>query len=133
MMTRSVLKIVVCVFLSRAGFAQELQTNSIERFSVKPDQCIALHKGQVCYKTLQFYWHTPETGKYCLFIQKTKDPLLCWWGNEQSNYRYEFASRKSTIFEIRKEDTGMVFNNLKVKVAWVYQSSRKSNSGWRLF
>ena len=133
MKTLPTLLAVACWFLVKASPAEEIHQDSIQYFSVKPGQCIALHKGQVCYKSLAFRWHTPETGKYCLYMQEKSKPLLCWHGREKSTYTYELASRKSITFEIRPQNSETVLSKVNVKVAWVYQSSRKINSGWRLF
>jgi len=131
--TLFILIVVACCFLLETSPAEAIHRDSIKHFSVKPGQCIALRKGQVCYKSLEFRWLTPETGEYCLYIQEKSKPLLCWHGREKSTYRYELASRKSITFEIRAQNSATVLSKVNVKVAWVYQSSRKINSGWRLF
>jgi len=110
-------------------FADSLTT----QLSVKPDRCIALYQGQVCYQTVTFHWQTPEYGEYCLFIQNQANPLLCWMGDQRNTYAQEFKSKQSVVYEIRTKGSKEILFETKVKVAWVYKSNRKSNSGWRLF
>ncbi len=102
-------------------------------FSVKPDRCIALHQGQVCYQKLKFHWQLPTSGEFCLFQLPQEKPLLCWKAVEQKSFVHEFKSDSSIMYQIRVKNQASSLAAVKVKVAWVYRSSRKSTSGWRLF
>lgn len=102
-------------------------------FSAQPDRCIALHQGQVCYQQVTFNWNTPSSGEYCLFQLELPEALTCWNGNQQTSQRIDFASSSSLVYQIRGRGQNEVVSQVTVEVAWVYRSSRKSFSRWRLF
>ncbi len=102
-------------------------------FDVKPNRCIALHQGQTCYQKLTFHWQTPASGEYCLFQNSKAEPVTCWAGREKKSFIQAFESDSSIIYQIRIKDQTGNLSTVTVKVAWVYRSSRKSASGWRLF
>lgn len=101
--------------------------------NIKPNRCIALHQGQMCYQKLDIHWRTPALGEFCLYATNTQTPLICWEGNSLQNTSQTFKSDASVIYQIRPIDSKEVLSEQKVKVAWVYKTSRKSASGWRLF
>lgn len=121
----TVLTISLSVYLSADGMPSQL--------SVKPDRCIALHQGQVCYQTITLKWQTPTYGEYCLFDQRQAKPLLCWVGDQKNMHVQEFTSSQSVSYHIRTKASNKKVSEVRIKVAWVYQSNRKSSSSWRLF
>ncbi|MDO3387638.1 DUF3019 domain-containing protein [Gilvimarinus sp. SDUM040013] len=102
-------------------------------FSVKPSRCIALHKGQKCYQTVEFSWRLVSGGLYCLYSSTSTEPLVCWQGKALSSFHYEFQSAESITFYIRNETLASTQAKTKVDVAWVYKNRQKASSGWRLF
>jgi acyl-CoA thioesterase FadM len=59
--------------------------------------------------------------------------LLCWHGDKKNTYTQEFKSKQGVTYEIRAKNDREKLTEARVKVAWVYKSSRKSTSSWRLF
>lgn len=102
-------------------------------FSVTPGQCVALHKGQSCYQEVLFQWQTPETGRYCLFNQATRQQLVCWQGRYADHYRYSFRGTKTTKFSLVHLGEDQPLAEVKLVVTWVYKAPKQSQSGWRLF
>ena len=102
-------------------------------FTVKPDRCIALNQGQLCYQHLDLEWQTEDGEQYCLYQQNLAEPVVCWSGREKSSYQLEFVSDTNIIYQIRVEGQRDVLSQVEVEVAWVYRSTRKSFSRWRLF
>lgn len=100
--------------------------------TAKPNKCIALNKGQACYQTVRFYWHTPTEGDYCLFTEGQNSPLHCWQGAGAPPFQYEFVGQRSQGFFIRTP-AGNTLAQLDLAVAWVYTSGRRDSGGWRLF
>lgn len=103
------------------------------QLQVKPQRCISLHQGQVCYQKLTFNWLTPVTGEFCLSDTETRALLTCWRGEDRTSFEYEFASRESTKFAISFKGQPEALVTVKVQVASVYKSPERSNSRWRLF
>jgi len=122
----------LCLILALLANHASADDQQIE-FGVKPDRCIALHQGQTCYQKLKFHWRTPASREYCLFQLSEAEPLVCWVGKQQASFVQEFKSDRSIIYQIRIKNQNRSLSAVKVKVAWVYRSSRKSASGWRLF
>jgi len=117
---------------STAAFAQ-LASEKPLVFTAKPNKCIALHKGQTCYQKIKFSWGALGQGEYCLYQLSSKQALTCWTNNTRRQFAFEFASADSQEFEIRREDKGVNLAQVKVIIAWVYKTRRKSSSSWRLF
>lgn len=100
---------------------------------VKPQRCISLHQGQVCYQKLTFHWVTPTADEFCLHDTATHVALTCWRGKNKTSFEYEFASRESTEFSIRFKGQTEELVKVNVQVSSVYQSPERSSSRWRLF
>lgn len=105
----------------------------VATFTVQPERCIALNRGQVCYQNLTFKWQTAAGARYCLHQEDASAPLVCWTGSEKDSHTLEFASDRNIIYRIRREGQAETLAEIEVEVAWVYRSNRKSFSGWRLF
>jgi len=114
-----------------------LYAESETYFEVKPDQCISLHQGQVCYQKLTFKWQVAGRGQYCLYQLGALKPLQCWKTSEQQAFTYEFAAANSQTFQLRSSPPLVGQDNLlvetRVKVSSVYKKGRKSANVWRLF
>lgn len=100
---------------------------------VSPERCISLHPGQVCYQQLTFSWKTPNDGEYCLYEQNLDTPLVCWVGNSQTQYRYEFEAAQTMQYSLKQKHQQQQLASVKVQVASVYRAPKKSTSNWRLF
>lgn len=103
------------------------------QLQVKPQRCISLHEGQVCYQKLTFSWQTPGRGEFCLHDTQASVVLTCWRGDEKTQHEYEFESRESADFAISYKGREEALVKVKVQVASVYKSPERSNSRWRLF
>lgn len=102
-----------------------------------PSKCVALHQGQMCYSTVTFDWQ-PQKGALaqetlCLHEENIDRPLACWQGKERLSFEHHFESSKSLHYFLRLSTDNKPLASTKVSVAWVYKSSRKSQSGWRMF
>lgn len=101
--------------------------------AAKPDRCVALHQGQVCYQTVRFVWRALDpVYDYCLLESPGGAVVHCWLGGRTGEITFEFGSAQSQVFELKRSD-GELISEVEIVVAWVYKSSRKRSSGWRLF
>ena len=115
--------------LAHGAFSAE----QVAAFTVQPERCIALNRGQLCYQQLTFQWQTAAGARYCLHQDAVAAPLICWNGNERSSHELEFESDSNIIYAIRREGQAENLTQVEVEVAWVYQSNRNGFSRWRLF
>jgi hypothetical protein len=104
-----------------------------DQLMIKPNRCIALHEGQVCYQTLKFEWKTQVADTYCLYQQDNKAPLLCWDMHQQARGTLEFESAKTQVFSLQRKRDAKVMAEFTVEVAWVYDASSHRESHWRIF
>ncbi|HMW50002.1 MAG TPA: DUF3019 domain-containing protein, partial [Cellvibrionaceae bacterium] len=102
------------------------QEDSAATLTAKPNKCIALNRGQACYQTVRFYWHTPAAGDYCLFAEGQPTPLHCWQGAGAPPFQHEFVGQQSQGFFIRTPE-GQTLAQLDLVVAWVYTSGRRDS------
>jgi hypothetical protein len=124
-------KLVSLCFLLVLGITHaDSQTSSL---TVKPDRCIGLQQGQTCFTTLKFKWTTPAAGEFCLFDERSTDPLVCWVGDSKTSFSQPFESNLNVIYEIRLKSNDEPLAQVLVKVSWVYKSNLSTTSRWRLF
>lgn len=97
--------------------------------TVKPNKCVSLHKGQMCYQKLKFSWQS-DTG-VCLYIQNNDAPLHCAEPGV-GQWVYDFESERGQQFELRDREGGALAE-VTVDVASVYQGQRRATTGWRIF
>lgn len=100
---------------------------------VKPERCVALRQGQTCYQEVTFKWLMPHEGNYCLFNLSTKQTLKCWKNSNQGMFYLDFQSTQSTDFVLRAEDQDTELAKTRITVSWVFKSSKRPKSSWKLF
>jgi len=125
------IKLAALSFLLLLGITHA--DNQSASLSVKPDRCIGLQQGQVCFATLKFKWTTPASGEFCLFDEHRADPLVCWIGDSETTFVEPFESNVNVNYEIRLKSSDEPVAQALVKVSWVYKSNTSSTSRWRLF
>lgn len=104
---------------------------NLTEFSVRPNQCVALRKGQVCYQRVLLHFKAPSTGDFCLHVEDNDEPVHCWTGVAAGRYRYELESSENVNFTLH-DHTGRVAE-AEVTIAWVYKSSGRRRTSWRIF
>jgi len=123
------------------GLAQDADSTSTDEedsghtieLKVSPSTCVALHKRQACRKTISITWPALPIGRYCIHDSQFTGPLKCWQANELNSVAVAYRSATSIRYEIRLHNSDMIIAHATVKTAWVYNTSRRSSSGWRLF
>lgn len=104
--------------------------NADTMLSVKPNKCVAMNKGQLCYQKLRFTFTAPA-GDYCLVSESQKTPLRCWQSVQSGQAVVPFQSDSTQQYQLIDGNLEPVAST-SVIVAWVYRKSRKRNR-WRLF
>lgn len=99
----------------------------------KPNRCVALHQGQVCFQDILLSWQVDQAGEYCLYQNHAEHPLHCWEGLSASQYRYAFASDSSIKLQLVKMPAKTLIAEAIVEVAWVYKANTRRKTHWRLF
>lgn len=99
----------------------------------KPNRCIALHQGQVCYQDIVLSWQVDHASEYCLYQQHAEQPLHCWQAVTSGQYRYAFASDSSVKLQLVNVQTKALVAETLVEVAWVYKANTRRKTHWRLF
>jgi hypothetical protein len=100
---------------------------------VTPERCIALHKGQKCYLEVTFKWRHSQISDYCLVNTTTNKVIKCWQQQAQGQFNFDFQSKLSNKFSLRKKESTINLANTQIPVAWVYKSAKRPKSTWRLF
>jgi len=110
------------------------QTVAAEKFiQLKPKRCVALHKGQTCYQTVNVSLNAHTDRDYCLYTWHEKEPLHCWQGQDEQAVHYDFASSKALVFYVKDQAENDIVASSLFEVVWVYRSKKTNNSSWRLF
>ncbi|GAC20773.1 DUF3019 domain-containing protein [Paraglaciecola arctica] len=110
----------------------EFNQNSNELL-VTPERCVALRQGQTCYQEVVFSWRQSQKGNYCLINLLTKHILKCWQNTEQGTFNLDFQSTQSTDFVLRAEKQEIDLSKTQITVSWVFKSSKRPKSSWKLF
>ena len=100
---------------------------------LKPNRCVALHQGQVCYQNIQLSWSTNQAGDYCLYQQNANVPVFCWQGAATGMHQYEFASDAPVQLQLVNMHTKTPVAMATIEVAWVYKANTRRKTHWRLF
>ncbi|WOH36441.1 DUF3019 domain-containing protein [Thalassotalea fonticola] len=126
---------IACCFTSVSANADGTQDNKAQlaQLKVTPKRCIALRKGQKCYLEVTFSWRHPKVGDYCLVNITTIKTIKCWQQQAKGELNFDFQSTLSNDFALRKQQSETDLARARIPVAWVYKSSKRAKSTWRLF
>lgn len=129
------LLLIVCWFISIPANAETTQSNSeqLPQLKVTPKPCVALRKGQKCYLEVTFTWQHPQVSNYCLVNSTTNQEMRCWEQKTKGEYSFDFQSKLSNNFALRNSKSAINIAQATIPVAWVYKSSKRAKSTWRLF
>jgi hypothetical protein len=100
---------------------------------VSPKRCVALRQGQTCYQEVTFKWQQLQIGDYCLVELPTQEVLKCWQQSRSGEFDFDFQYSQSTIFALRKEGHQQNVSETPITVSWVFKSSKRPKSSWKLF
>lgn len=121
----SLLMLVLC--------AQAMADAPIAQLQSKPNRCVALHQGQVCYQEIILYWHADRSGEYCLYQKQAQEPLHCWQAQASGEYRYAFASDTPVQVQLVSMNNKTQVAETQIDIAWVYKANTRRKTHWRLF
>lgn len=122
----------VFLFIAHAVQANDAEVGAVQ-LQLKPNRCVALHQGQVCYQSIQLSWSASQPGNYCLYQQYSESPVYCWQGVAAGQYLYEFASDASVQLQLIDVQTKTPVATATLEVAWVYKANTRRKTHWRLF
>jgi len=108
-------------------------TEQLAQLKVTPKPCVALRKGQKCYLEVTFSWQHPKISNYCLVNSTTNKTIKCWRQQTKGQFSFDFQSTLSNDFALRKQESSVDIARATIPVAWVYKSSKRAKSTWRLF
>lgn len=103
------------------------------QLQLKPNRCVALHQGQVCYQTVQIFLNAHHPGNYCLYRQGDTMPVYCWQSVASGQHQYEFASDGAVQLQLINMQTKTLIATATLDVAWVYKANTRRKTHWRLF
>lgn len=104
-----------------------------DKLWLKPERCIALHQGQVCYQKITVQWQANKTSNVCLVQDGVVTPLNCWSNALAGTFLWEFEGQKSTKLRLIDSDSHHILVEQLLTVAWVYDANSRRESHWRLF
>jgi len=138
--TMAVFLLIACWFISvsvKADIVKSITTPSnssqLAQLTVTPKPCVALHKGQTCYLEVTFSWQHPQVNNYCLVNTTTNKTITCWKKQARGAFSFDFQSTSSNDFALRGQASDIDLAQTRIPVAWVYKSSKRAKSTWRLF
>lgn len=106
---------------------------NIDGLFVTPERCVAVRQGQTCYQEVTFNWHQSSQGNYCLVELSTMDVLQCWQHVSFGEFELDFQSSESRDFALRGQDKTANLAVTSITVSWVFKSSKRPKSSWKLF
>ena len=113
-----------------ASSTENIHTPQLE---VTPKPCVALRKGQKCYLEVTFSWQHPKVSDYCLVNSTTNKTMKCWQQQAKGEFSFDFQSKLSNDFVLRQQESATDIARATIPVAWVYKTSKRAKSTWRLF
>jgi len=126
---------ILCLIMASNVYASSVyaDTSNVAHLEVSPEQCIALRKGQKCYLEVTFSWRHPQVSDYCLVNITTNKTIKCWNHQAKGELNFDFQSTLSHDFALRVKGATVDLAHARIPVAWVYKSSKRAKSTWRLF
>lgn len=125
--------LLVLLLPSNVIWAADTAPTQQVQLQSKPNRCVALHQGQVCYQDIVLSWQVDQASEYCLYQQHAEQPLHCWQSVSSGQYSYAFASDSSVKLQLVNAQTKSVVAETLVEVAWVYKANTRRKTHWRLF
>jgi len=125
--------VALCLMMTSNAIATPTGNSNSAQLDVTPKRCIALRKGQKCYLEVTFQWQHPQISNYCLINKTTNKSLKCWSNQSAGNFSFDFQSTESNDFTLRNQNSTTDLANARIALAWVYKSSKRAKSTWRLF
>ena len=123
------LVLLAALLLSPFAYAESAAVT----LKAKPQQCVVLHEGQMCKKTINLFWRAATAKNYCLWVGNQKQPLQCWKTAKQGEFQYSFDANNSLPFYLIEDQQTSAAAEVVISVAWVYEAKRESRATWRLF
>lgn len=137
---RSILLFFTCGFILFSANATATQANTttnnsvqLAQLKVTPKPCVSLRKGQKCYLEVTFNWLHPKVNNYCLVNITTNKLVKCWQQQAEGEFSFDFQSTLSNEFVLRQQGSTTDLARTQIPVAWVYKSSKRAKSTWRIF
>lgn len=107
--------------------------DNVVSLTAKPERCVALNEGQICYQKTLLTWQTEKIADYCLFESDRKEPITCWLNTNQGQAKIDFASETTKKYQLTLKKIEDPIASTKVEVTWVYSKKKKRRTSWRLF
>jgi hypothetical protein len=123
----------LCLMMASNVSALSADINNTAHLEVTPKRCIALHKGQKCYLEVIFKWRHSQINDYCLVNITTNKTMKFWKQLAKGQFNFDFQSTLSHDFALRKKKSVIDLARTRIPVAWVYKSTKRPKSTWRLF
>ncbi|ATC96878.1 DUF3019 domain-containing protein [Pseudoalteromonas tunicata] len=128
-----VMMVLLCLLPLVSTHTQANMAEKVSNLHVTPNRCVALRQGQTCFQDITFKWQQAEVANYCLIELSTSQPLKCWQHATRGEYSIDFKSEKSLTYVLRKDKESTNLASSTVTVSWVYKSSKRPKSSWKLF
>ena len=128
-----VILITLAATVQNARAYQEMVPSAKSELTVSPNRCVALRRGQTCFKDVTIKWHTDVNSNYCLRIEGSDDYLHCWSGTRQAMLKFDFQSTASKTIQLVNQKNNQVLLETEITIAWVYKSKSRAKASWRLF
>lgn len=125
--------VLLSITMNGSVYASTAKSATSAQLKVTPKPCVALRKGQKCYLEVTFTWQHPKASNYCLVNSTSSKVMKCWDQQAKGEFSFDFQSTQSNEFALRKLDSAKDIVSASIPVAWVYKSSRRQKSTWRLF
>ena len=123
----------LCLMMAGNVSASSAELATAAYLEVTPERCIALHKGQKCYLEVTFKWQHSKISDYCLVNTTTNKIIKCWQQQGKGQLSFDFQSKLSNDFALREQKSVIDLARTQIPVAWVYKSTKRPKSTWRLF
>lgn len=114
-------------------FANSPSQTGANILTITPTRCVALRQGQTCYLEAEITWKTSKKGNYCLINLTTGGIGKCWQNQSSGKLLLDFEGISSNDFALREESQSTDLANGQIMVAWVFSSSKRNKSNWKLF
>ena len=89
--------------------------------------------GKLGFQKVRFSWHHPNPGNFCVVNTSTTQIIKCWQHSSKGEFMHDFQASESNSFALREAQGETDLSQTSITVSWVFKSSKRPKSSWKLF
>lgn len=130
-LVRQMLSVLFMVSTYASANETALQSGNLQRFELRPINCIAEYIGQECRLEVEVIWQLKSADNICL--KQDEDNLKCWQAQAMVRERLLVSLKENTTFQLVSTTDNLVLKEQKVTINFLNKYRRRLKPQWSIF